>query len=108
MRAAILYILVFCSWFLGVQQPVSASGYPTKAHHCVIKKQLLEKQQTIDADENDEEDLTKKVTTPAKWLPVFNYEILLNDYCGYLGSFSPGFYAGGSREIFLFQRVLRI
>lgn len=108
MKAAILYLLLISSWFAGAQ-PVFAGVNNHKTDHSLVSKQLKENDRFIDAeDQNDEEDLSKKVTSAAKWLSNFNCELLFSDINSFSKSFSPGLQSNTDRNIYITQRVLRI
>jgi hypothetical protein len=108
MKAAILYLLLICSWFVG-SQPVFAGSHIQKADHSFISKQLKENDRFIDAeDQNDEDDLNKKVTSAAKWLLNFNCEFLICDINCSLSGFSPGSHSYSGRDIYIVQQVLRL
>ena len=109
MKAAFLYVLLFCSWFLGARQPLQANEHTSNSLHCRVTKQLHEKDRLIDAeDQDDEDDLTRTVASAAKWLSTFNLEILLCGSVSFSNVSPNGSHSYTGRNIYIVQRVLKI
>jgi hypothetical protein len=109
MKALILYILLVCTCFLGSQQYAHAVIHSGKASHTYFQKLKTDKDQVIDIeDENDEDDISKKITPVTKWLTTLSKEFLHIITGNFSKYFSPVSHAYTSCNIYIVQRVLRI
>jgi hypothetical protein len=114
MKAAVAYILLFTFCLAGAHKHAHASAHyakaPCSATHNTVHQQQNEVSSFIDAeDENDDKDITRKLTHQAKWSILVTstrgFEKPVNQSTGYL---SPGRPKHVHSDICIEQRVLRI
>ena len=108
MKLALLYIILLVSFLLGTRDVAFASDHPGKQTATLIEKQNAQADCVVGiADENDEDELTKKFTWTAKWLAASSQAFLICevlDTCLNFSLYSQSY--GGN--MYIVHRVLRI
>lgn len=109
MKLALLYIILLVSCLLGTHDVGFARDHSGEKAFSMIEKQNPQADHVIGIeDENDEDELTKKFTTTARWLAAFSQTFLVcnlvdnnNNFSSYAQSYNGG-------NIYIVHRVLRI
>lgn len=109
MKLALLYIMVLVSCLMGTQQLAFAGQHTGKSSFALVEKQLTQGDHVLGIeDENDEDELTKKLVSNARWLTALSRSFLICDLVDTNRSF-PGYHpAYHGCNIYIVQRVLRI
>ena len=109
MKLAILYIILLVSCLLGTHDLAFAGDHSGKQAVTLIEKQNAQADCVVGiADENDEDELTKKLTSTAKWLASFSQTFLICDILDSYLNFSVYSQSYNGGNIYIVHRVLRI